>query len=180
MNAIGHFITITRHKLLVLNYCFRVGLYRQGLLHDLSKYSPTEFIRGSRYYQGNKSPNDAERQETGRSVAWMHHKGRNKHHYEYWTDYQLGTPKGTMGGTKMPLRYVVEMYCDRIAASQVYNGNGYNSQISLKYFLKGKDAMMIHPETSALLERLLRMTACYGEKRTMQYIRHVLLKQKDY
>jgi len=180
MNAIGHFTTITRHKLLVMKYCFRVGLYRQGLLHDLSKYSPCEFIRGVQYYQGNKSPNDAERQETGRSVAWMHHKGRNKHHYEYWTDYRLEAPKGIMAGTKMPLCYVVEMYCDRIAASQIYNGENYNSRISLEYFLKGKDIMMIHPETSALLERLLRMTARFGEKRTMQYIRRVLRKQKDY
>ena len=86
MNVWGHFKTITSHKLLVMKYCFQVGLYRQGLLHDLSKYTPTEFWRGAVYYQGNRSPNDEERRENGCSVAWMHHKGRNKHHYEYWTD----------------------------------------------------------------------------------------------
>ena len=47
-NAWHHFLTITHHKLLVMRYCFRVGLYKQGLLHDLSKYSPTEFITGIR------------------------------------------------------------------------------------------------------------------------------------
>ena len=86
-----HFKTITKHKLLVMDGCFQVGLYRQGLTHDLSKYSPTEFWVGARYYQGDKSPNAAERAEKGYSEAWMHHKGRNRHHYEYWTDMSKET-----------------------------------------------------------------------------------------
>ena len=61
MNIKGHFETITRHKLLVMKYCFACGLYEQGLAHDLSKYSPTEFIPGCIYYQGDHSPNEAER-----------------------------------------------------------------------------------------------------------------------
>ena len=83
-----HFKTITRHKLLVMKYCFRIGLYKQGLLHDLSKYSPTEFLVGCRYYQGTRSPNNAEREDIGVSTSWLHHKGRNKHHFEHW-DYFL-------------------------------------------------------------------------------------------
>ena len=85
--AWSHFKTITHHKILVAKGCFRIGLYRQGLLHDLSKYSPTEFRVGAKYYQGTRSPNNAEREEIGYSTAWMHHKGRHKHHYEYWKDY---------------------------------------------------------------------------------------------
>ena len=87
MNIKGHFETITRHKLLVMKYCFECGLYQQGLTHDLSKYSPTEFIPGCIYYQGDHSPNEAERAARGYSSAWLHHKGRNKHHLEYWIDY---------------------------------------------------------------------------------------------
>ena len=75
-----HFKTITHHRLLVMLGCFRVGLYRQGLTHDLSKYSPAEFWQGAKYYQGTRSPNTAEREENGYSLAWMHHKGRNRHH----------------------------------------------------------------------------------------------------
>ena len=37
-----HLHTINHHKWLVLKHCFAVGLYWQGLTHDLSKYSPTE------------------------------------------------------------------------------------------------------------------------------------------
>ena len=117
MNALRHFGTITKHKLLVMKACFQVGLYRQGLLHDLSKYGWTEFRVGCRYYQGTRSPNNAEREEKGYSSAWLHHKGRNKHHYEYWIDY--GTHGAVLEGMKMPVNYVVEMFLDRIAASML-------------------------------------------------------------
>ena len=100
MNIKGHFETITRHKLLVMKYCFACGLYEQGLAHDLSKYSPTEFIPGCIYYQGDHSPNEAERADRGYSSAWLHHKGRNKHHLEYWIDY--ASNKTGLGGMKMP------------------------------------------------------------------------------
>ena len=66
----GHLKTITAHKARVMKYCFRVGLYRQGLLHDLSKYGPTEFLVGAKYFQGDHSPNEAERAATGISSAW--------------------------------------------------------------------------------------------------------------
>ena len=96
-----HFLTITQHKLLVMQNCFRVGLFKQGLLHDLSKYSPAEFLTGVHYYQGDRSPNAAEREEKGYSSAWLHHKGRNKHHFEYWIDFSR-TSQG-IAGAKMPV-----------------------------------------------------------------------------
>ena len=89
MKAWQHFKTITTHKIWVMRYCFKIGLYWQGLTHDLSKYSPTEFLVGMKYYQGDRSPNNAEREDTGMSKSWMHHKGRNKHHFEYWIDYGI-------------------------------------------------------------------------------------------
>ena len=73
-NAYHHFLTITKHKCEVMKNCFAVGLYRQGLLHDLSKYSWEEFAIGVKYYQGNRSPNAAEKEEKGYSAAWLHHK----------------------------------------------------------------------------------------------------------
>ena len=119
MNIWGHFRTITQHKLLVMKACFYVGLYKQGLLHDLSKYSPSEFGVGCRYFQGTRSPNNAQREAEGCSTAWLHHKGRNKHHYEYWMDYST-RPEDGICGMKMPDRYIYEMFLDRIAASKTY------------------------------------------------------------
>ena len=149
MNIKGHFETITRHKLLVMKYCFACGLYEQGLAHDLSKYSPTEFIPGCIYYQGDHSPNEAEREARGYTSAWLHHKGRNKHHLEYWIDYS--TTKTGLTGMKIPLRYVCEMVCDRVAASQIYLGGRYTDASPWEYYEHSKDHYLLHPETRALL-----------------------------
>ncbi len=176
MKAWKHFQTITKHKILVMKECFKVGLYRQGLLHDLSKYGWTEFRIGCRYYQGTRSPNNAEREDKGYSSAWLHHKGRNKHHYEYWIDYGLdGSHRLT--GMKMPVRYVVEMFLDRIAASKVYKGEKYKDSDPLEYYLNGKAGDMMHKDTRRLLEGLLHMLAEQGEEKTFAYIRKKVLKQ---
>lgn len=179
MKAIGHFCTITRHKILVMRECFKVGLYKQGLLHDLSKYSWTEFRVGCKYYQGNRSPNNAEREEKGLSLAWLHHKGRNKHHYEYWIDYGLDGSKKLIG-MKMPVKYVVEMFLDRIAASKVYRGCKYRDCDPLEYFIKGgTEGYVMHPETKELLEKLLHMLAEEGETKTFEYIRREVLRHQQ-
>ena len=123
MHIREHLKTVNRHRRLVRRYCFKLGLYWQGLTHDLSKYSPTEFWRSAKYYQGFRSPNDQERSETGVSLSWLHHKGRNRHHFEYWTDY-LRDGSG-IGGVEMPKKYVAEMFCDRLAASKVYRGKDF-------------------------------------------------------
>ncbi len=177
MKAWQHFRTITSHKLLVMQYCFRIGLYKQGMLHDLSKYSPTEFLAGCRYYQGNRSPHNAEREEKGVSRAWLHHKGRNRHHFEYWVDYSLDKEHVIMGA-RMPKKYVAEMIMDRISASRIYLGDSYTNKKPLEYFLTSKKRLwFIHPETKRDLEALLRILADHGEKKTLHYIKHVYLKE---
>lgn len=179
MNIKGHFETITRHKLLVMKYCFECGLYRQGLTHDLSKYSPTEFIPGCIYYQGDHSPNEAERAAKGYTSAWLHHKGRNKHHLEYWIDYPTAAEgKDPMVGMRMPEKYVAEMICDRMAASKVYAGKNYDQAYPWNYYIKGKDHYLLHPETRAQMEKCLWILHEEGEQATFRYIRQVLLKKK--
>ena len=128
MNIWKHFKTITHHKVLVAKGCFKVGLYKQGLLHDMSKYSPTEFWVGAKYYQGTRSPNNAEREDIGYSSAWLHHKGRNKHHYEYWVDYDFNGPH-FLSGLDMPRKYIAEMVIDRICACEVYQKEKYNNLV---------------------------------------------------
>ena len=150
MHPWKHFKTITHHKMLVMKHCFRVGLYKQGLLHDLSKYCPVEFLVGCKYYQGDRSPNNAEREDTGVSMSWLHHKGRNKHHFEYWVDYSLEDKEHVINGAKMPRKYVAEMVMDRISASKNYLGDdAYTDSAPYEYFMKNKDRLwFIHKETS--------------------------------
>ncbi len=141
----------------------------QGLLHDLSKYSYDEFWGGVKFYQGTRSPHEAEREKYGFSYAWLHHKGRNKHHFEYWVDYSHVTKK--LIPVKMPLKYVKEMFCDRVAASKIYMKENYTDASSLEYFLRAKKNRFINQETSDLIESLLVMLKEKGEKETFRYIR---------
>lgn len=168
-NIIGHIKTVTRHRALVCKHCFKAGIYFQGLTHDLSKFSPEEFWVSCRMYQGTRSPNEAERELKGYSSAWIHHKGVNKHHFEHWTDYNPVTKK--VEPVKMPIEYVIEMFCDRVAASKVYMGKNYNDNSPLEYFERAKGRRVIHPETSDLLEKLLIMLAEKSEDYTFAYIR---------
>ena len=175
MHPIKHFKTITRHRHLVCLYCFRLGLWRQGLAHDLSKYTLVEFLPGARYWQGTRSPNDVERRVTGVSLAWLHHKGRNRHHFEYWIDYVI-RPDGSIGygGNKMPICYVAEMFCDRIAASRVYLGEKYTDASAWEYYTASKDRILIHPETGAEIEEMLRVLKDEGEDAAFAYVRRRL------
>ena len=170
-NAWKHFKTITCHRHLVMKHCFQVGLYRRGLLHDLSKYGWTEFRVGVRYYQGTRSPNAAEREAEGYSTAWMQHKVRNQHHYEYWTDF---------APVPMPTEYLVEMVMDRIAACKVYRGADYGDGDALEYLEKTGDARMMHPETLEKLRFLLTMLRDQGQTETFRFIRQVVLKGLPY
>ena len=134
----GHLKTITLHKLRVTRLCFKMGLIKQGLLHDLSKYSPVEFWAGVRYFQGYRSPIDAEKEAKGYSEGWLHHKGHNKHHWEYWIDRN----KQCQGlfCVEMPKRYVAEMVCDRIAACQTYGAGKkkYTQRFADRVFPSGQ------------------------------------------
>ena len=152
-----------------IKHCKKAGILWQGLRHDLSKYSPTEFIPGAKYYSGTKSPNEGERRDKGYSLAWMHHKGRNRHHFEYWMDYNM--EKRRYEPVEMPVRFVAEMFCDRVAASKIYNPDTYNDSFPLEYFRRGKSHRIINQKTSDLLEELLVMLSEKGEDETFAYLK---------
>ena len=178
MKAWKHFKTITKHRLIVMAGCFRVGLVWQGLTHDLSKYSPTEFLMGAKYYQGTRSPNTAEREEKGYSQAWMHHKGRNRHHYEYWTDMNRVTRN--YEPVPMPRKYLVEMVMDRRAACITYQGDAYTDASALNYFMGSRERELMHPQTRQELEYVLTMLRDRGERQTFDYLRNEVLRGEPF
>ncbi|HHW69325.1 MAG TPA: catalase [Tenericutes bacterium] len=159
MHIVKHFNTINKHKIEVMKLCFKCGLYFIGLTHDLSKYSITEFYEGSKYYLGYKSPISNCKKQTGKSEAWLHHKGRNKHHPEYWIDGE--------NCVLMPYKYAVESICDRIAASKIYNKNNYSSDLVLKYWLNQKDSFKIHKSIGLFYERVFTDLIKFGEKQVI-------------
>ena len=173
-----HFATITHHRHKVIAHCFRAGIGFQGLFHDLSKYSPSEFLTGAKYYQGTRSPNAAEREEKGYSEAWMHHKGRNRHHYEYWTDMSRAT--GRYESVPVPRKYLAEMVMDRRAACLVYQGKDYHPGAELEYLERSREKLLLHPETLRQLHYILTMLKEQGEEKTFRYIRNELLRGKPF
>lgn len=171
MKLWNHLKTINKHKYYVTKLCFRCGLYKQGLLHDLSKYSPTELKTGAKYWIGTRSPNSVERETIGYSSAWLHHKGRNKHHWEYWVDFS----KDGVYAAKMPINYVVEMFCDRVAATMVYRGEDFDDHAPLDYYNKTRHYYVIHQETDRILKDMLTYLSCHGLDETIIYIKKTYL-----
>ena len=147
-NFFRHLHTVNKHRWKVFCLCCRVGIPLQGLLHDLSKYSFEEFFESVKYYQGTRSPIKRCKEVNGYSRAWLHHKGRNKHHYEYWYDYNapLETPM-------MPFKYYLEMICDTMAAGQTYQGKNWSKEYQLSYWNNVRDKAKLNPNMLKLLDK---------------------------
>ena len=181
MNAfhrfIGHLTTITRHRHMVIAQCAKAGILWQGIFHDLSKYSPAEFLPGVKYYSGEHSPTEDERRENGYSKAWMHHKGRNRHHWEYWTDYDYS--KNCYMPAQMPRRYVAEMLCDRIAASKIYKGGAYTDAAPYEYLAHGRMRDNMNPETLDVHLRFLVQLRDEGETAMFAALR-AYVREKEF
>lgn len=157
-----HLGVVSKHKYEVFKLCCKCGFPVRGLLHDLSKFSYTEFSESVKYYKKSKgkySPLAACKKENGYSKAWLHHFGRNKHHYEYWYDY-----KAPIKSPVMPFKYTVEMVCDRIAASKIYNGKNYKDSDPYDYLIKDTEDTIMNLSIKCFLEELFSDLAKEGEK----------------
>lgn len=162
IKAIKHFNLITKHKWIVFKLCVRAGIPVRGILHDLSKYSPTEFIESAKFYVGDHSPIKEAKATYGYSKAWLHHKGRNKHHYEYWFD---GTaPDKT---PVIPYKYAVEMVCDTLAAGKTYLGKNWKNSSQLEYWNRTKDLTYINIKTANFLEAVYKEVSENGIEKTI-------------
>jgi hypothetical protein len=174
----GHLHTVAVHKRYVRKACFKMGLYRQGIFHDMSKFSPTEFLPSVKYYDGTHSPTIEERKAKGYSACWIHHKGRNKHHYEYWTDYQV-KKSPLLYPCRIPLRYVAEMVADRYAACVAYQGENYKQSSPWDYYEPSRQHIAMEPETKAVLEEVLLKMLTDGEEAAFDYMKSLLAVTKD-
>ena len=146
VNAIKHICLVTRHRWHVFVLCCKIGLPVRGLLHDLSKFSPTEFWESIKYYNGKRSPIVVCKEKNGYSKAWLHHKGRNKHHSDYWVDVSL-LPYVPV----MPYKYTAEMICDRLSAGMTYKGKEFCKEYPLEYWNKERNKLIINENVANML-----------------------------
>ena len=170
----GHLNTVRSHRALVKKFCFKCGLYKQGFLHDLSKYSPVEFWNGVKFYTGTSSPHVKERATYGYSKAWLHHKGCNKHHAEYWQDI---SSDGTTKPIPIPIEYLIEMFCDRIAATKIYLGDKFTNSAALDYYRTHYNENNFHPDTREQLEYWLVHVAAVGIDKTLIELKKIKNKR---
>ena len=161
-NIVGHFMVITRHKWVVFKLCCKVGQPWRGLVHDLSKYSPTEFWEGVKYFNGKHSPITDAKKDKGYSQAWLHHKGRNKHHTDYWVD--LSAPDKT---PIIPYPYVAEMLCDKLAAGIIYKGKDWTKEYELEYWLHERDKTLVNDQVEALITEFLTQVSKDGIEKSL-------------
>ena len=156
-NLFSHISLVLRHKTGVLKNCTKCGLFFRGLIHDLSKFSPTELFESARYYQGNRSPIGACRRAEGKSLAWLHHKGRNKHHIEYWYDGECEVQP------MMPYKYAVECVCDKLAATKTYAGKNYSDDLPLLHWKRYGCKVDGNPKTMEFIEKVFIDVRDHGE-----------------
>ena len=157
INIFRHLHIVNKHRFLVFKLSIKAGIPLQGLVHDLSKYSFIEFFEGVKYYQGNYSPIRNCKKDKGYSNAWLHHKGRNKHHYEYWYDDEEN-PKCLV----MPYKYFVEMVCDTLSAGMTYEGKGWTKEFQIGYYMNKRKRISINGKIDKALIEVYEEIAKYG------------------
>lgn len=145
-NIIGHTKTIVKHRWIVFKLACKAGIPWRGFVHDLSKFSPTEFWEGVKYFVGTHSPITEAKKDKGYSEAWLHHKGRNKHHPEYWVDYDVDPLVPVI-----PYKYAVEKVCDDLSAGIVYNGKNWTPDVEYNYYMKQREVVLINPKIDNFL-----------------------------
>ena len=157
-----HLHTVNKHRFLVFKLSIKAGIPFRGLIHDLSKYSPCEFFESVKYYSGDKSPIRNAKLDIGYSKAWIHHKGRNKHHFEYW--YDKNAP---IQAPIIPYKYAVEMVCDTLAAGLTYQGKNWTKEYQLSYYNNRTDKTMINESIQKFLKEVYEEIARNGIDKTI-------------
>ena len=157
-----HLKVVLKHKHYVLINSFHLGIPLQGIVHDLSKYSPTEFWEGVKYFNGKHSPITDCKKTEGYSKAWLHHKGRNKHHTDYWVD--LSAPDKT---PIIPYQYVAEMLCDKLAAGLIYKGKEWTKGYELEYWVNERDKTLVNDQVENLITDFFTQVSQVGIDRAL-------------
>jgi len=179
---IGHLKTVTKHRYYVFKNCHYAGITMRGLIHDLSKLNPIEFFEGVKYYKGTSSPIDECKKINGYSMAWLHHKGRNKHHFEYWVDHLYNGAEPI----KMPYKYAIEMFCDYLGAGQAYSGKNFTYKGEMDWWtnrMVNNPNMVIHPQTKLFITYMMAecvkesLDTTLNKKKKLKYILKVKSKE---
>lgn len=138
---IQHLYTIGIHKWYVFKVCKDLNILWRGITHDMSKFSYQEFIPSARYFHKGVSPLKVMKIKDGYCLAWNHHKGVNRHHWEWWLD----CTEGNLYSICPEWKDILEMFADWVGAGIAYNSGKFYQEEPLNYLLLRKDLNFMHP-----------------------------------
>lgn len=147
---------VLRHKWFVFLAACRLGIPWRGLVHDLSKFRPSEWFPYVEHFHGRKAkpwrdstgyykPTDTG--DPAFDFAWFLHQKRNQHHWQWWTLPEDG------GGLKvLPMSDACrrEMLADWRGA-----GRAQGKPDTLTWYAKNREKMTLHPDARAWIEQQL-------------------------
>jgi len=143
-----YLLYVIRHKYYVFIECRKEGLIWQGIVHDLSKFNPVEFIPYTdRFFSERGYAPDV---LTAFWYAWLHHQHRNKHHWNHWV-----VDQHEQRALQMPDKYVIEMICDWRAMGRDFKDTAKD------FYTKNMDKIILHPLTRIDVERKLGIRKYY-------------------
>ena len=157
---------IIRHKWFVFIECCKRGIIWRGLVHDWSKFLPSEWFAYCNHFYGKTPPKEkidktgyskpADTDDLAFDLSWLWHQHKNAHHWQHWISPQDD------GGTKIfdiPIQYRKEMLSDWIGAGKAL---GFNKPDDCKnWYLKNKEKMILSPKTREWIENELKIEEKY-------------------
>lgn len=139
---VEYFKYLAKHKWYVFVECCKLGVPLRGLLHDMSKFLPCEWVPYAHHFYGKRK----KKVDRAYDLAWLHHIHRNKHHWQFWVIVDNGIEEYL----PMPDKYVKEMLADWYGA-----GYAQNMPDVKKWYLDRKEIIKLHPRTRRWIEKQL-------------------------
>ncbi|MFW6172590.1 MAG: DUF5662 family protein [Elusimicrobiota bacterium] len=143
------------HKVYVFIECCKLGILLRGILHDFSKFYPSEMIPNVKFHYGpdkkvirNKS-GYYRKFECGDEIfesSYLLHVRRNDHHWHYWS---VTKDDGTTKEFPMSNGARKEMLADWIGAAKAQR------RCHKTWYWNNKEKIIIHPETRKWIEENL-------------------------
>jgi len=142
-----YFKAVMRHKWFVFLECCKLGIPLLGIIHDLSKFTLSEWRGYARYFYGKRTPSV----EFDFDRAWLHHQHRNKHHWQRWLlTLDSVRSDGKFIAMIMPEKYQREMLADWRGA-----GRAYGNPDTKDWYLNNRNKMTLNCVTRTWIEQQL-------------------------
>lgn len=139
---------VALHKYYVARECFKRGLYWRGVVHDLTKLRPDEWLPYANFFYSDEQTKEV---KDAFFIAWLKHLNRNSHHWNHWVVQSDG---GVTKVFEMPEKDRIEMLCDWLGVQAALGKNDLP-----RWYAERESTMLLGPKTKSWLKRELKQLA---------------------